>query len=295
VIQTAVKSSIPGAAAVVDITQKLAANCFQLVKDKFGSKVLCTLLTCVAPLHTAALRSNLIRLLKELPWHAHGHRVVKRLYHEGSSKECAAISKYLLNNLRALMGSPHGSQLIRSVVLSRAPKSGDRGWQVLDKLVMLGVDLSENKGTGAVQNVLEMLVKEPAVRKLASGYLANTGAVVNEMSKRCVVRSRGETYCGDALWREKGHRIEEYSWMQELASGGKPALAAPDLPKLLLLLEITNGVLNKEEDVEVWKENSACIKETTVALLKECEIMLKAGNATVFELDEVTLDSDSAE
>ena len=73
------------------------------------------------------------------------------------------------------------------------------------------------------------------------------------------------------------------------------SLAAPDLPKLLLLLEITNGVLNKEEDVEVWKENSACIKETTVALLKECEIMLKAGNATVFELDEVTLDSDSAE
>ena len=37
--QTAVKSSIPGAAAVVDITQKLAANCFQLAKDKFGSKV----------------------------------------------------------------------------------------------------------------------------------------------------------------------------------------------------------------------------------------------------------------
>ena len=37
--QTAVKSSIPGAAAVVDITQQLAANCFQLAKDKFGSKV----------------------------------------------------------------------------------------------------------------------------------------------------------------------------------------------------------------------------------------------------------------
>ena len=120
---------------------------------------------------------------------------MKRLYHEGSSKECAAISKYLLNNLQALMGSPHGSQLIRSVVLSRAPKSGDRGWQVLDKLVMLGVDLSENKGTRAVQNVLEMLAREPATRKLASGYLANTGAVVNEMSKRCVVRSRG----GDLL------------------------------------------------------------------------------------------------
>ena len=54
-------------------------------------------------------------------------------------------------------------------------------------------------------------------------------------------------------------------------------------------------MLNKEEDVEVRKKNSACIKETTVALLKECEIMLKTGNATVFELDEVTLDSDSAE
>ena len=37
--QTAVKSSIPGAASVVDITQKLADNCFQLAKDKFGSKV----------------------------------------------------------------------------------------------------------------------------------------------------------------------------------------------------------------------------------------------------------------
>ena len=48
------------------------------------------------------------------------------------------------------MGSPHGSQLIRSVVLSRAPKSGDRGWQVLDKLVMLGVALSENKGQGSL-------------------------------------------------------------------------------------------------------------------------------------------------
>ena len=33
------KYSIPGAAAVVDISQRLAATCSQLAKDKFGSKV----------------------------------------------------------------------------------------------------------------------------------------------------------------------------------------------------------------------------------------------------------------
>ena len=34
------KCSVPGAAAVVEISQRLAAVCFHLAKDKFGSKVI---------------------------------------------------------------------------------------------------------------------------------------------------------------------------------------------------------------------------------------------------------------
>ena len=36
------KCSVPGAAAVVEISQRLAAVCFHLAKDKFGSKVIHT-------------------------------------------------------------------------------------------------------------------------------------------------------------------------------------------------------------------------------------------------------------
>ena len=38
--QATVKCSVPGAAAVIEISQRLATVCFQLAKDKFGSKVI---------------------------------------------------------------------------------------------------------------------------------------------------------------------------------------------------------------------------------------------------------------
>jgi len=272
VIQAAVKCSVPGAAAVVEISQRLAAVCFHLAKDKFGSKVLCTLLTCVAPLHTSQLRTSLLHILPQLSKHGHGHRVVKRLYRHGSSKECFAVSRHLLNHLPALMASPHGSQLVGSIVLSRAPKSGDRGWQVLDKLVRLVVTITDQLGAEeTAEKVLGEVLELESLRKVAIGYLANTGAVVKEMGKN-----------------GKGHRIEEYAWMQELAGGCKPAVTFVDLPKFLLLLEVTNGLLNNNgENMEEWKVADRCLKAATVQLLKKCEHLLKTGNSTAFELDEL--------
>jgi len=271
VIQAAVKCSVPGAAAVVEISQRLAAVCRHLAKDKFGSKVLCTLLTCVSPLHTSALRTTLLQLLPVLSKHGHGHRVVKRLYRHGSSKECFAVSRHLLNHLPALMASPHGSQLVWSIVLSRTPKSGDRGWQVLDKLVRLVVAITDKFGVEeTAEKVLGEWLQQETLRKVAVGYLANTGAVVKEMGKN-----------------GKGHRIEEYSWMQELAGGCKPAATFIDLPKFLLLLEITNGLLNSGENKEEWKAANGYLRAATVQLLKKCEKLLNTGNSTAFELDEL--------
>jgi len=272
VIQAAVKCSVPGATPIVDISQRLSATCFHIAKDKFGSKVLCTLLTCVAPQHTSALRTSILHFLPDLCMHGHGHRVVKRLYRYGSSKECFAVSRHLLNHLPALMASPNGSQLVGSIVLSRAPKSGDRGWQVLDKLVRLVVAITDHlEGEEAVEKVLGEVLALETMREVASGYLVNTGAVLQEMGKI-----------------GKGHRIEEYSWMQELAGGtSKPAVTFIDLPKFLLLLEITNGVLNNGKNPEVWKAVNGCLRAATVQLLKQCENLLKTGNSTAFELDEL--------
>lgn len=223
------------------------------------------------PLHTSQLRTSLVHLLPDLSKDGNGHRVVKRLYRHGSSKECFAVSRHLLSRLPAHMASPHGSQLVGSIVLSRAPKSGDRGWQVLDNLVRLVVTMADQFGVEeTAEKVLEVLKLE-TLRKVAIGYLANTGAVVKEMGKN-----------------GKGHRIEEYSWMQELAGNGRPAVTFVDLPKLFLLLEVTNNLLNKnEENHEVWKATDKVLKEATVQLLKKCELLMKTGNSTAFELDEL--------
>ena len=124
---------------------------------------------------------------------------------------------------------------------------------------------------GAVEKVLGEVLALETMREVASGYLCNTGAVLKEMGKI-----------------GKGHRIEEYSWMQELAGGtSKPAVTFIDLPKFLLLLEITNGVLNNGKNPEVWKAVNGCLRAATVQLLKQCENLLKTGNSTAFELDEL--------
>ena len=122
------------------------------------------------------------------------------------------------------------------------------------------------------EKVLGEVLELETLRKVAIGYLANTGAVVKEMGKN-----------------GKGHRIEEYAWMQELAGGCKPAVTFIDLPKFLLLLEVTNGLLNNNngENMEVWKAVDRCLKAATVQLLKKCERLLKTGNSTAFELDEL--------
>ena len=143
--------------------------------------------------------------------------------------------------------------------------------QVLDKLVRLTVAIADcSEVEEAVKKVLEELMAQPMLRELAGGYLVNTGAVVKEMGKN-----------------GKGHRIEEYSWMQELAGGDKPGATLIDLPKFLLLLETTNGLLNDGKNVEVWKAVSGGLRSATAHLLKECEVLLKTGNSTVFELDEL--------
>ena len=46
-------------------------------------------------------------------------------------------------------------------------------------------------------------------------------------------------------------------------------------------------MLNDEKNVEVWKAVSGGLRSATAHLLKECEVLLKTGNSTVFELDEL--------
>ena len=143
--------------------------------------------------------------------------------------------------------------------------------QVLDKLVRLVVTTTNRANSGVVDSAFdlgEVLQLEP-LRKVAIGYLANTGAVVKEMGKN-----------------GRGHRIEEYSWMTDLAGGCKPAVTFIDLPKFLLLLEVTNGLLNNGKNMEEWKAVNGCLRAATVQLLKKCEKLLKTGNSTAFELDE---------
>ena len=144
--------------------------------------------------------------------------------------------------------------------------------QVLDKLVRLVMTITDLLGAEeTAEKVLGEVLELESLRKVAIGYLANTGAVVKEMGKN-----------------GKGHRIEEYAWMQELAGSCKPAVTFVDLPKFLLLLEVTNGLLNNNEgNMEEWKVADRCLKVATVQLLKKCEHLLKTGNSTAFELDEL--------